>query len=166
MRNLYVDTLYMLNGILYTHVNNMYQSHTYYYHTVLVISNKLCITFTPAITYWLRPYVINKQLSSSKNYISSKLLACTHYVYTMYTQNFGKFWNISKFPENSGISGKIREFRKIPEKISGISGKTFFGNFRNCKKFGHLFVKFRVFYKNRSAQQCTHSKNQCKIGQI
>ena len=69
------------------------------------------------------------------------------------------------FLENSGISGKsgnfrkIWEFRKIPEKISGISGKTFFGNFRNYKKFGQLFGKFRCFYKNRSAQQCTYSKN-------
>ena len=79
--------------------------------------------------------------------------------------NFGKVWKSLTFPENSGISGnsgnfqKIREFRKIPEKISGISGKTFFGNLQNYKKFGQLFGKSRCFYKNRFAQQCTHRKN-------
>ena len=73
-----------------------------------------------------------------------------------------KFRKVLIKSRKSGKSGnfrKIREFRKIPEKISGISGKTFFGNFRNCKKFGQFFGKFHCFYKNRSAQQCTHNKN-------
>ena len=79
--------------------------------------------------------------------------------------DYVKLQKFRRILENFGISRKsgnfwkIREFRKIPEKISGISGKTFFGNFRNCKKFGQLFGKSRCFYKNRSAQQCTHSKN-------
>jgi hypothetical protein len=87
------------------------------------------------------------------SYVNSTYDVCCIILQT--TANLGKFPGNSYISQKSGNFRKIREFRKMSGKISGISGKTFLRNFGNSKIVGNFFCKFHVFYKNRSAQQCT-----------
>jgi hypothetical protein len=70
-----------------------------------------------------------------------------------------KFCNILKNSGESGIS-ENPEFRKTSGKISEFRKLFSFSKFQNV---GQLFGKYRVFHKNRSAQQCTHYKIDVKL---